>query len=210
MRASQFKGSAHAMMVLIVGLILFLGIHLVPTQPELRDGLKERIGEGPYKIIFALLSFAGLVVIVLGFHKLQLHPGKNPVLWDPPVWTRHLAVALMLPAMILLVASLIPSRIRTATRHPMLIAIKIWALAHLLANGDLGSLLLFGSFLAFAVFDRISVKKRGARGPLGAAASTSALNDVLVIVVGLALYAWILLVGHQWLIGVAPMPVLVG
>ena len=148
----------------------------------------------------------GLVVIVLGFHKLQLHPGKNPILWEPPVWTRHLAVALMLPAMILLVASLVPSRIRTATRHPMLIAIKIWALAHLLANGDLASLLLFGSFLAFAVYDRISVKKRGARGPLGAASPSSALNDVLVIVIGLALYAWILLVGHQWLIGVAPMP----
>lgn len=194
------------MMVLIVGLILFLGVHLIPTQPELRDGLKERIGEGPYKILFSLLSLVGLVVIVLGFHKLQLHPGKNPILWEPPVWTRHLAVALMLPAMILLVASLIPSRIRTATRHPMLVAIKIWALAHLLANGDLASLLLFGSFLAFAVFDRISVKKRGAAGPLGTAAPASALNDVLVIVVGLALYAWILLVGHQWLIGVAPMP----
>lgn len=194
------------MMVLIVGLILFLGVHLIPTQPELRDGLKERIGEGPYKILFALLSFAGLVVIVLGFHKLQVHAGKNPILWEPPIWTRHIAVALMLPAMILLVASLIPSRIRTATRHPMLIAIKIWALAHLLANGDLGSILLFGSFLAFAVYDRISVKKRGARGPLGAASPSSALNDVLVIVIGLALYAWILLVGHQWLIGVAPMP----
>ncbi|SFV34762.1 NnrU family protein [Hyphomicrobium facile] len=194
------------MMVLIVGLILFLGVHLIPTQPELRDGLKERIGEGPYKILFSLLSLVGIVVIVLGFHKLQLHPGKNPLLWEPPVWTRHLAVALMLPAMILLVASLIPSRIRTATRHPMLIAIKIWALAHLLANGDLASLLLFGSFLAFAVYDRISVKKRGARGPLGAASPSSALNDVLVIVIGLALYAWILLVGHQWLIGVAPMP----
>ncbi|MGO4685508.1 NnrU family protein [Hyphomicrobium sp. 2TAF46] len=191
------------MMVLIVGLILFLGVHLVPTQPELRDGLKARIGEGPYKILFSLLSLAGLVVIVLGYHKLQLHPGKNPILWEPPVWTRHIAVALMLPAIILLVASLIPSRIRTATRNPLLIAIKIWALAHLLANGDLGALLLFGSFLAFAVYDRISVKKRGLLPP---PAPASALNDVIVVVVGLALYAWLLLGGHQWLIGVAPIP----
>lgn len=191
------------MMVLIVGLILFLGVHLVPTQPELRDGLKARIGEGPYKILFSLLSLAGLVVIVLGYHKLQLHPGKNPILWEPPVWTRHIAVALMLPAIILLVASLVPSRIRTATRHPMLIAIKIWALAHLLANGDLGALLLFGSFLAFAVYDRISVKKRGLQP---SPAPASALNDVIVVVVGLALYAWLLLGGHQWLIGVAPIP----
>ncbi|HML29594.1 MAG TPA: NnrU family protein [Hyphomicrobium sp.] len=194
------------MMVLIVGLILFLGIHLLPTSPELRDGLKERVGETPYKILFSLLSLAGLVVIILGFHKLQLHPGKNPILWYPHVWTRHIAVALMLPAMILLVASLIPSRIRTATRHPMLIAIKTWALAHLLANGDLAALLMFGSFLAFAVYDRISVKKRGAAGPLGNAQPHSALNDVLVIVIGIGLYAALLFGGHQWLIGVSPMP----
>ncbi|ADJ22668.1 NnrUfamily protein [Hyphomicrobium denitrificans ATCC 51888] len=194
------------MMVLVVGLILFLGVHLVPTSPELRDGLKERIGEMPYKAIFSLLSLVGLVVIVLGYHKLQLHPGKNPILWDPPTWTRHIAVALMLPAMILLVASVIPSRIRTAVRHPMLIAIKTWAFAHLIANGDLGALLLFGSFLAFAVYDRISVKKRGAQGPLGNATPSSAINDVIVVVVGVALYAALLYGGHQWLIGVAPIP----
>ncbi len=194
------------MMVLVVGLILFLGVHLVPTSPELRDGLKERIGEVPYKAIFSLLSLVGLVVIVLGYHKLQLHPGKNPILWDPPTWTRHIAVALMLPAMILLVASVIPSRIRTAVRHPMLIAIKTWAFAHLIANGDLGALLLFGSFLAFAVYDRISVKKRGAQGPLGNATPSSAINDVIVVVVGVALYAALLYGGHQWLIGVAPIP----
>ena len=196
------------MMVLVVGVILFLGVHLVPTSPELRDGLKERIGEVPYKAIFSLLSLVGLVVIVLGYHKLQLHPGKNPILWDPPTWTRHIAVALMLPAMILLVASVIPSRIRTAVRHPMLIAIKTWAFAHLIANGDLGALLLFGSFLAFAVYDRISVKKRGAQGPLGNATPSSAINDVIVVVVGVALYAALLYGGHQWLIGVAPIPAL--
>jgi uncharacterized membrane protein len=160
----------------------------------------------PYKVIFSLLSIAGLVIIVLGYHKLQLHPGKNPILWEPPIWTRHIAVGLMLPAMILLVASVIPSRIRTAARHPMLAAIKIWALAHLLANGDLGGILLFGSFLAFAVYDRISVKRRGARGPLGSAAPTSPINDVIVVVLGVALFAALLFGGHQWLIGVSPMP----
>jgi uncharacterized membrane protein len=196
------------MMVLIVGLILFLGIHLLPTSPELRDGLKERIGDTPYRILFSVLSLAGLVIIVLGFHKLQLHPGKNPILWEPPIWTRHIAVALMLPAMILFVAAVIPSRIRTATRHPMLIAIKTWALAHLLANGDLAALLLFGSFLAFAVYDRISVKKRGATGPLGDARPAGVLNDVLVVLIGVGLYAALLFGGHQWLIGVSPMPVL--
>jgi uncharacterized membrane protein len=192
-------------MVLIVGLILFLGVHLLPTSPELRQDLESRLGTGPYKIIFSLLSIAGLVIIVLGFHKLQLHPGKNPVLWNPPLWTRHIAVGLMLPAMIFLVASVIPSRIRTAVRHPMLVAIKIWAFAHLIANGDLGALLLFGSFLAFAVYDRISVKRRGALGPLGSAQPTSALNDVVVLVLGIALYAALLFGGHTWLIGVSPL-----
>jgi uncharacterized membrane protein len=194
------------MMVLIVGLILFLGIHLLPTAPELRDGLKERMGPVPYRVLFSLLSIAGLVIIILGYHKLQLHPGKNPILWEPPVWTRHLAVALMLPAMILLVASVIPSRVRTAAKHPMLAAIKIWAFAHLIANGDLGALLLFGSFLAFAIYDRISAKKRGAQGPLGAAVPASPVNDVVVVVLGIALYAALLMGGHQWLIGVSPMP----
>ena len=194
------------MMVLIVGLILFLGVHLLPTSPELRAGLQERMGTNVYKAVFSLLSLAGFIIIVLGYHKLQLHPGKNPILWNPPEWTRHFAAGLMLPAMVLLVAALIPSRIRTTIRHPMLSAIKIWALAHLIANGDLGGVLLFGSFLAFAVYDRISVKRRGALGPLGDTKPTSVINDVIVVVLGVALYAALLFGGHAWLIGVSPLP----
>lgn len=194
------------MMLLIVGLILFLGIHLLPTAPEVRDSMVARLGAGGYKATFALLSLIGLIVIVLGYHKMQLHPGKNPVLWDPPVWTRHIALLLMLPSLIFLVASQIPSRIRTALRHPMLVGIKIWALAHLLANGDVASLLLFGSFLAYAVYDRISVKQRAALGPLGGKEPNGIANDVLVIAIGTALYAALLLGGHQWLFGAAPLP----
>ena len=194
------------MMVLIVGLILFLGIHLLPTSPELRDGVQARLGTGPYKLLYSLISLAGFVIIVLGYHKLQLHPGKNPVLWEPPVWARHVAVGLMLPAMILLVAAFIPSRIRTAVRHPMLAAIKIWALAHLLANGDLGALLLFGSFLAYAIYDCISIKRRGIAGPIGAGPPAGPINDILVLVIGVGLYAAMLFGLHAWLIGVAPMP----
>jgi uncharacterized membrane protein len=204
MRALSIEGDAR-MMLLIVGLILFLGIHLLPTAPEIRDGLRDRLGPNVYRALFSVLSIAGLAIIVLGFHKLQMNPGKNPVLWDPPVWTRHLALLLMLPAMIFLVASVIPSRIRTTLKHPMLVAIKTWALAHLLANGDLAALLLFGSFLAFAVYDRISVKHRGAAGPLGAAQPRSAINDIAVVGIGVALYAALLLGGHEWLIGVSPI-----
>ena len=168
--------------------------------------MQARLGTNGYKAVFSLLSLAGLIVIVLGYHKLQLHPGKNPILWNPPEWTRHFAAGLMLPAMVLLIASVIPSRIRTTIRHPMLSAIKIWALAHLISNGDLGGVLLFGSFLAFAVYDRISVKRRGALGPLGNAKPPSVVNDVIVIVLGIALYAALLFGGHAWLFGVSPLP----
>ena len=188
------------MLPLTLGLLLFFAVHLVPTSPSLRDGLVERFGAQAYKIGYSALALIGLVLIVVGYHKLQLMPGKNPVLWDPPSWTRHIAFLLMLPAIILLVAAFIPSRIRTKAKHPLLAAIKFWALAHLLVNGDAGSLLLFGSFLAFGVYDRISVKRRP--GTVLPAAPTSPINDVLVIGVGVALYALIMFWGHGALIGV--------
>ena len=192
------------MLVMVIGLILFFAIHLVPANVELKNGLIARFGPRGYKAIFGVFSLVGLALIVLGFYKLQRHPGKNPILWDPPTWSRHLALALMLPAMIALVATYIPSHIHVMLKHPMLVAIKIWALAHLLANGDLAALILFGSFLAFAVYDRISVKKRGDLGPLGKG-SGPWINDVIVAVLGVALYALIVLYLHELVIGVSPM-----
>ena len=192
------------MLLMVIGLILFFAIHLVPANVELKNGLIARFGPVGYKAIFGVSSLVGLALIVLGFYKLQLHPGKNPILWDPPTWSRHLALALMLPAMIALVATYVPSHIHVMLKHPMLVAIKIWALAHLLANGDLAALVLFGSFLAFAVYDRISVKKRGDLGPLGKG-SGPWINDVIVVVLGVALYALIVLYLHQLVIGVSPM-----
>jgi uncharacterized membrane protein len=192
------------MLVLVIGLIVFFAIHLVPGNVDLRNGLIGRFGETGYKVIFGVLSLVGLTLIVLGFHKLQIHPGKNPQLWVPPVWMRHFAIALMLPAIIALVAAYIPSHIHTALKHPMLVAIKIWALAHLLANGDLAALVLFGSFLAFAVYDRISVKRRHALGPLGAKTGPWR-NDAIVVVIGIGLYLAILFWLHQLIIGVSPL-----
>jgi uncharacterized membrane protein len=189
------------MLLLILGLVIFFAVHIVPTVPDLKQGLVQRFGEGAFKAVFSIVSLAGLALIVFGYHKLQINPGKNVVLWDPPTWTRHLAMLLMLPALILLVASQIPSRIRTAAKHPMLAAIKIWALAHLLANGDLASLLLFGGFLAFAVYDRISVKRRAYAGRLGTAEG-GPVADIIVVVLGVALYALIVVWGHGALIGV--------
>lgn len=193
------------MVLLVLGLLVFFAIHTVPMQASLRAGLADRFGEGTYKAVFSLVSAVGLVLIVLGFAKLQMHPGKNPQLWWPPLWMRHITLLLMIPALILLVSAYVPSRIRTAAKHPMLAAIKIWALAHLLANGDLGSVLLFGSFLAFGVVDRISVKRRQSLGPLGAAPGTMT-GDAIAVLGGLILYAVLLLFAHAWLFGVAPLP----
>jgi len=193
------------MLLLVVGLVLFFAIHLVPTAPDLRAGLIQRFGDSAYKALFGVISLAGFVLIVMGYHKMQLNPGKNVVLWESPLWLNHVTWLLMLPAMIALVAAYVPSRIRSALKHPMLVAIKLWALSHLIVNGDLASLVLFGSFLAYAVYDRISVKRRGALGPLGAKTGGIAA-DITVVVAGVALYAFMLHVGHGWLIGVPLLP----
>lgn len=193
------------MLLMIVGLALFFLIHLVPTAPEVRRSLAERMGEGPYKLMFSVVSAVALALIVYGYAKLHATPGKNPVIWSPPAGMRHATLLLMLFSFILLAAAYIPSRIRSAAKHPMLIAIKLWALAHLLVRGDLASMVLFGSFLAWAVFDRISVKRRAALGPLGA--KTGGLGgDIAVLVVGLGLYALMLLWGHARLIGIPLVP----
>lgn len=188
------------MLVLVLGLALFLGIHVLPTAPAARAEVRLKLGEGGYKALFSIVSLAGLVLIVWGFG-LARHSGANVQLWTPPVWTKHIAFALMPFAFILLVAAYIPSNIRTRAKHPMLAAVKLWALAHLLANGDLAGLLVFASFLAWAVFDRISVKKRGDLGPLGAKRGGLG-GDAAAVAVGLAFYVFMLFRGHAWLIGV--------
>ncbi len=193
------------MIPLLVGLAVFFSVHLIPTSPELRNSFISRFGEGAYKLIFSIASLVGLVIIVFGYHKLQLMPGKNPVLWQPPTGLRHLALLLMLFSFILLAAAYIPSRLRDRAKHPMLAAVKFWALSHLLANGDLGSIILFGSFLAWAIYDRISLKSRDNRGPLGARPGTMA-GDIAAVVVGAGLYLVMLFWGHAQLIGVTVLP----
>ncbi|MFO1114986.1 MAG: NnrU family protein [Beijerinckiaceae bacterium] len=188
------------MIVLILGLVVFLGVHLVPTSVQGRAGLVGKLGENGYKVAFSVASLIGFVMIVWGMGAAR-GSAADPQLWHPPVWTRHLAFALMLPAFILLVAAYVPSHIRDKAKHPMLAAVKFWALAHLLANGDLAGLLLFGAFLAWAVYDRISVKKRGAKGPLGDRHG-GVTNDIIAVVVGILLYLAMFRWGHPLLIGV--------
>lgn len=189
------------MITLIAGLALFNGLHLVPTAPGLRSSLRDKMGPAGYLLTFSVVSLGALVLIAKGYGDAHGRGLGNVQLWFPPPFLRHITLALMLPAFILLAAAYIPSRIRTAVKHPMLAAIKIWALAHLLVRGDLASVLLFGSLLAFAVFDRISVKKRAALGPLGAAPGTLR-GDLLAITVGGLAYALMVFWGHGALTGV--------
>ena len=193
------------MLLLGLGLASFFAVHLLPTVPEVRDGVVARLGKGAYMAVFSLLSIASFALIIYGYHKLQLMPGKNPQLWVPPTWAKHISFLLMIPAAIFLAAAYVPSRIRTTLKHPMLVAIKTWALAHLIANGDLAGVVLFTSFLLYAVYDRISLKRRAndaGLGPLGAAKGGLG-GDITAVAIGLAFYTFMMLGGHEYLIGKA-------
>lgn len=172
------------MALLILGLAIFLGTHAFTMARGPRAMLIARIGEGPYKILYSVLSFAGLVLIGQGYGAYR-RDGWIDV-WYPPVWTRHLALLLVLAAFICFVAAYIPGRIKTTLKHPMLAGVKIWALSHLLSNGDLGSILLFGSILAWAVMARISAKRRNEVVPHAGPAVAPAgwRNDAAAVVVG--------------------------
>ena len=193
------------MSVLIAGLVLFMLAHLIPTRPDLRARLLARIGAGPYRGLFSFISLLALIMIVWGYGRMQGLARGNPQLWDPPTWSKHLTMLLMVPALILLVAAYVPSRLRSATGHPMLIAIMLWAVGHLFANGDLASVLLFGSFLAYAVYDRVSVGQRHAPGPMGEAKG-GLPGDVAALAGGLGLYALLLFWGHEKLTGIPLWP----
>ena len=192
------------MVPLIIGLLVFFGVHTLPMQSELRNGLQERFGANAYKMGFSVLSLIGFALIVLGYGKLQVLAGKNPIIWEPPYWTSHVTVFLMIPAMVLLIAAYVPSNIKRLAQHPMLAAVKIWAFAHLLSNGDLASIVLFGSFLAYAVVARISAKRRGLK-PDVVAGGRALTGDFIAIGSGVVLWAVFLMYLHSRLIGVAPM-----
>lgn len=190
------------MTTLILGLLVFLGAHSVSIfAPAWRDATAAKLGALPWRVVYSLVSLVGFVMIVRGYAAARLDP---VVIYNPPLFLRHVAALVMLPVFPLLLAAYLPGRIKTATRHPMLAATKAWALAHLLANGMLADVLLFGGFLAWAVADRISAGKRPARAI--PAAPPSKFNDVVAIVGGLALYAAFAMWAHVRLIGVAPFP----
>ncbi len=190
------------MTVLILGLVLFLGVHSVRIFAEdWRTGMRARLGEGPFKGVYSLLSLLGLVLIVWGYGLARQQP---VLLWVPPVWTRHLAALLTLPAFVLLVASQLPANsIKAKLKHPMVLGVKIWALAHLLSNGMLADVVLFGSFLVWAV---LSFRAARARDRISGAvpAPGRPMPTLLAVVVGVAAWAVFAFWAHAALIGVRP------
>ncbi|MEP9352087.1 NnrU family protein [Xanthobacter sp. KR7-65] len=188
------------MVMMLFGLVVFLGIHVVTSLRGLRASLIAQLGEGPYKGFYSLLAASGLLLTAYGF---ALWRASGPtVVWDPPVALRHFTLLLMLFACIAIVAAYVPSHIKAWLKHPMLVGVKTWAVAHLLANGDIASIVLFGAVLAWAVYDRISVKRRAVPLPV---APANWAGDALAVGGGLVLYAALAYLFHPYVVGVPVM-----
>ena len=185
--------------ILMAGLVLFLGVHVLTALREPRRRLIDRLGENTYKGLYSLISIIGVVLAGYGYARYRTTGWID--IWYPPVWTRHLTALLVLPAMVCIVAAYSPGHIKTALKHPMLVGVKLWAVAHLLSNGDLGSIVLFGSVLAWAVFDRISLKRRTDPGappiPIGGMG-----NDAIAVIGGSILYFLLAYLFHPYVVGV--------
>lgn len=189
------------MILMLAGLALFIAAHVFTTRREARAALIERIGEGPYKGLFSAVSAAGIVMTAYGYGDWR---AAGPAqIWEPPVAMRHITLLLMLFASIFAVAAYVPSHIRASLKHPLLVAVKTWAVAHLLANGDAATMTLCIVVLAWAVYDRISVKRRGVPPPMAPAGWG---GDVVAVIAGLVLYAALAFLFHPYVVGVPVMP----
>ena len=186
------------LLVLVLGLILFLGPHVFVTMRSQRAVAVKQLGEWPYKGLFAAVAIIGLYLTGKGF---GMYDAAGPiVLWTPPAWTRHITEALMLPACIFVAAAYLPGNIKRVLKHPMLVGVKTWAVAHLIANGDVGGIILFGTVLAWAVYDRISLKRRS--DPGGPPIPEGGLkNDIAAAIVGVILYVALGFVFHPLVVG---------
>jgi len=191
------------MLILIIGLILFLGMHSTRIFAEdKREAFIAKRGEQAWKGLYAVVSLIGFVLIIWGYGQGRV---TAPVLYVAPFWMVHVVWLLMIPAIILFCMSGAPGgRIKAWVKHPQLAAVKIWAFSHLLVNGDLASIILFGSFLIWAVVDRISARRRAEAGIISEPEPGPVRNDVIAILIGLAIYFAFVLFLHRWLFGVSP------
>lgn len=188
------------LLTMIAGIILFFAIHLVPQRQALKESIVERIGVMGYRALHGVVALAAIALIFAGYFEARY----DVILWYPPVWTRHLAATLMLFSSILLFAAPFKGKIKEKLTSPLSVAIKIWALAHLIANGTLADVILFGFFLFYAVTYRISLKKRIQAG-LVVIPKGRWLHDVYAVVLGLAFYAVMVMGLHEWAFDVAPL-----
>ena len=184
--------------ILMAGLVLFIGAHVFVTMRDQRAALIGRIGEWPYKGSLALVSVIGLILIGYGFGEYRATDRID--VWHPPRWTYYITQFLMWPASIFVVAAYIRGNIWRTLKHPMLVGVKTWAVAHLISNGDLGSILLFGSFLLWAGYDRMTLKHRADAGAPTIPAGGHR-NDIIALVVGTVLYVVLGLVFHPLVVG---------
>lgn len=197
------------MAVFVLGLVLFLGCHSVRIVAEdWRVATRMRLGEKMYKGVYSLASIVGFVLLVHGFGLVR---GDSPLLWTPPTALRHISVLLMLVAMVMLVAAHVPNNIiKARLHHPMVLSVKVWALAHLLANGRLADLILFGAFLIWAVADFRAARQRDhliadAVHDLPPDEAPAHANNGRVVALGVVVWLILLLGGHAWLFGVSPI-----
>lgn len=184
--------------ILVAGLVVFIGAHVFVTMRDQRAALIGRIGEWPYKGLLALASVIGLILIGYGFGEYRATDWID--VWYPPRWTFYITEFLMWPASIFVVAAYIRGNIWRTLKHPMLVGVKTWAVAHLISNGDLGSILLFGSFLLWAGYDRMTLKHRADAGAPTIPAGGHR-NDIIALVVGTVLYVVLGLVFHPLVVG---------
>lgn len=190
------------MALLLAGLLLFLGAHsLRVAAPDVRARLVDRFGERRWKGLYSLVSAIGLVLIVYGFRA----AGPQEALWQPPLVLRHVAGLLMVVAFVLLAAAYVPgNRVKPKLGHPMVLAVKTWALAHLLANGRPRDLLLFGAFLIWSIVDYASLRRRDRAAEI-ARPSGTLTGDLTTVAAGLIAWGLFAVVLHEWLIGVNPL-----
>jgi uncharacterized membrane protein len=186
--------------ILILGLAVFLATHVFVSFRETRASVIERVGLPLYRSLFAIVSLVGLALIIWGYAQYRAHDLVQ--LWSPPAFMRHITIGVVFFAVVFVVAAFFPSHIKTRLKHPMLAGVKTWALAHLLSNGDLGSILLFGTFLAWGVYARIAAKRRGDIGAAAKPAPQGWTNDVVVVVLGVAIFLALGFWFHPYVIGV--------
>ena len=190
------------MTVLILGLILFLGPHSVRIVAEpWRTQMLHRLGEKPWKGLYSLVSLIGFALIIWGYGLTRYDP---VVLWQPPVAMRHIASLLTLASFILLTAAYVPGNsIKARLRHPMILGVKLWAFAHLLANGMAADLVLFGAFLLWAVLDYRAARERDREQSISYGQG-KLVPSIVAVVIGTLLWAAFAFWLHRWWIGVAP------